>query len=219
MKQILGISLGIGGVLIMLMAGLRLILGGVFDGLASAKIADLMTLVFIMFIFGALVITVFVAILWRVRQNPAPAQRDDAIEDASWRRLSMAQQPQLGAPMMLTPGFNRVNVPISYSNGALSGAQPLTLLSSSVDSGDGRVELTCSVKVLRVAMQILSAGDQPTLAAFNGLGINSSTEIRAAVEFLRAHGYIAPAASAGSPARWSPGADAAHLHQMIEAYA
>ena len=219
MKQVLGISLGIGGVLIMLMAGLRLILGGVFDGLASAKIADLMTLVFIMFIFGALVITVFVAILWRVRQNPAPAQRDDAIEDASWRRLSMAQQPQLGAPMMLTPGFNRVNVPISYSNGALSGAQPLTLLSSSVDSEDGRVELTCSVKVLRVAMQILSAGDQPTRTAFNGLGINSSTEIRAAVEFLRAHGYIAPAAAAGSPARWSPGADAAHLAQMIEAYA
>ena len=75
MKQILGISLGIGGVLIMLMAGLRLILGGVFDGLASTKIADLMTLVFIMFIFGALVITVFVAILWRVRQNKAPASR------------------------------------------------------------------------------------------------------------------------------------------------
>ena len=220
-KQVTTAALVIGGMLIGVIGGLRLILGGVFDGLASTKIADLMTLVFVMFIFGALVITVFVAILWRVRQNPAPAQRDDAIEDASWRRLSMAQQPQtaLSAPMMLTPGFNRVNVPISYANGALSGAQPLTLLSSSVDSEDGRVELTCSTKVLRVAMQILSAGDQPTRTAFNGLGINSSTEIRAAVEFLRAHGYIAPAASAGSPARWSPGADAAHLHQMIEAYA
>lgn len=117
--------------------------------------------------------------------------------------LDYMKQQQLAAPQLYLPPIAvpqlsaATSVPRQYVNGVPVGVKLQTI------DRDGST-LTCSPDGLRVALEILADGDQPTREQFKRRGISASLEAAGAVDWLTGHGLIVKSGQ-GAATKWADG--------------
>lgn len=130
--------------------------------------------------------------------------------------LSAPRQPigQLTAPAIAP---REAFVAMRYVNGKTPGQVAVDRIRTRVENPETHraYELTCKPATLEAAAAILRAGAQPVRTAFNAQGVTASDDIRDAIAYLRASGWIKPA-NDGSPARWVDGIDANSADELDE---
>lgn len=166
-------------------AALRAVFGGLFDGLPTDKLADLAT-VAVVFTLGVVVLVRsgdwMGALIWRGRTQP---RRDDGpVIDTSWRELPEYRPP---VAQLLPP--ERIRVPVYTAMGQTRpiGAQPSidTVLESVTHDAEGR-----AVKLEVPYRYLLRFAALPTPARSEWTG--KPTLFYECQRFFDAHGFLRP---------------------------
>lgn len=133
-----------------------------------------------------------------VAQSNAQAFGQAAREMVDYMKAQQIAAPQMYLPPIAAPQLPpATNVPRQYVNGVPVGVKLQTI------DRDGST-LTCSPDGLRVALEILADGEQPTREQFKRRGVVASMEVAGAVDWLAGHGLITKAGQ-GVPTRWADG--------------
>ncbi len=193
---------GIGNLLVVLavvaavgfgvIAAIRAVFGGLFDGLSSSKLADLATLAVVFAAFVVLVVRSgdwAGALIWRGRTSQP--KQDAPVIDTTWRELPNYQQPmaQLPAPRTIrVPVYSAMGKPQPMGAPmatATSAPAPETVLESFTRDNEGRtVKLEVSYRYLL------------RFASLKGPSRDEWTGRPAAFyqcqKFFNAHGFLKP---------------------------